>query len=709
MNTFYVQAIFTASIGGILYGYDMGVISGALPLLSEYFQLTPSQEEWIVSLLYFGGGVGAASGGFICDKFGRKTAILVTDVIFGIGAAVLYSAMTVESIFIGRFVVGWAVAVSGIADVAYLHEISSVWEEEVLEDERPRGDDLEDNEAATASNSDSDERSNKSAGGRGSVISVNEACISLGFLLAFGVAFILGDAAQNASGGNVDGEAIEAWRMMFAFGGVLAAFQFVGMLFMPESPVFLHGKGRIQDAADARNKIRGTTTTSSNLRESRNSIRHRRISRSSSMENVSQNTQNELGINRSQNDGIEMNASTSSTNLPQTPTLSNSSSSLSEEAEEEQFHTPRANINFSERLVYMWIKVRSMPSRLKVQYQQLVQEILLPYKRQCAIAFFLAASQQFCGHPSVLSFSAEIFAELSQSSHDVQTANEENDISSNNGGMTPMELTVGIGILKFLTTCIVILLVEKGGRIAWLLSGMSCILLSLTFLCIAFIGHGVEEIGQSSDNMQQETSSSFKNGLGIVGIYGVAVGYAASYGPLTWLITSELFPASIRGRALGFATIVTYMAAGLVSRTFLSLQNAIGLTSCFALYWTATLVSIMLVWLGVPDTGGDRTPEQIAAELNDLWIWGARRHRSRCPRRMTRSGERTYGSSTSLRSLGNYGSWRETSNHDAGISHDPSLDQGDVTTTSSAKASSRVAHSGLTPRRLASNRTKEII
>ena len=80
MNTFYIQAIITASIGGILYGYDMGVISGALPLVSSYFQLAPSQEEWVVSLLYFGGGVGAASGGFLCDWFGRKIAILITDV-----------------------------------------------------------------------------------------------------------------------------------------------------------------------------------------------------------------------------------------------------------------------------------------------------------------------------------------------------------------------------------------------------------------------------------------------------------------------------------------------------------------------------------------------------------------------------------------------------------------------------------------------------
>jgi MFS family permease len=58
----------------------MGVISGSLPLLSLYFNLTTSEEDWIVSLLYFGGGVGAATGGFICDWLGRKFAILITDV-----------------------------------------------------------------------------------------------------------------------------------------------------------------------------------------------------------------------------------------------------------------------------------------------------------------------------------------------------------------------------------------------------------------------------------------------------------------------------------------------------------------------------------------------------------------------------------------------------------------------------------------------------
>ena len=75
-----IRAIFTASLGGVLFGYDMGVIAGALPPLAEYFGLTPSQEERVVSLLYFGGVWGAATGGVLCDGIGRKFAILFTDV-----------------------------------------------------------------------------------------------------------------------------------------------------------------------------------------------------------------------------------------------------------------------------------------------------------------------------------------------------------------------------------------------------------------------------------------------------------------------------------------------------------------------------------------------------------------------------------------------------------------------------------------------------
>mmetsp|Transcript_37183 Transcript_37183/g.78455 ORF Transcript_37183/g.78455 Transcript_37183/m.78455 type:complete len:688 (-) Transcript_37183:2687-4750(-) len=687
MNAFYIQAILTASLGGVLFGYDLGVISGALPLLSAFFQLTSSQEEWVVALLYFGGGAGAASGGFLCDRFGRKFSIMITDVMFGLGAFLLYSAEDVESVMFGRFVVGWAVAVSGIADVAYLHEISSVWEEEEgagesgrvrEEGDRAVQDDL------TSSNDEGRNEHENGTGGRGSVVSVNEACISLGFLLAYGVAYGLADGSQNIDN-DANGQASDAWRLMFGFGGCLAALQFLGMWCMPESPVWLHGKGRIQAAIRAQNRIRG--------------IRHHGMSGDPTTVTSSEQ------MPQSENVGIEMNDSASSS-APPSPLSERSVASFSME---EPTRIPIRNSRLSNCLVYASIKIRSLPSQIKVKCQRLAKETLAPYKNQCAIAFFLASSQQFCGHPNILNFSAEIFSILSPSD---QTENVGNELNNENDSIDDYsaELTVGIGILKFLMTCIVILFVEKGGRRLWLLSGMSCILISLTFLMIAFVGRDDEGIGHIKDDGQQQSSSSIKNGLGIAGIYGVAIGYAASYGPLTWLITSEIFPSSIRGRALGFSTIVTYLAAGLVSRTFLSLQEEIGLASCFALYWTATLVSIVFVWLGVPDTGGEKTPEEIGREIDDMWLWGGRRQHRRCSSFSlwkSKCGKRS-ADSTSWKSVGNYG----TNEYERSTSSEHSFNCDSTGLGSTTIASSDASHPGLTPRRTtsnASNDAREII
>lgn len=126
ISWFIVQITVIASIGGILFGYDLGVISGALPQLSTTFTLTSQQQESAVSILYVGGGIGAAVGGTLCDSIGRKRTILVTDVVFVIGAIMLWIAPTFAWILIGRVVVGFGVAVSGIADVSYLHEIAPV-------------------------------------------------------------------------------------------------------------------------------------------------------------------------------------------------------------------------------------------------------------------------------------------------------------------------------------------------------------------------------------------------------------------------------------------------------------------------------------------------------------------------------------------------------------------------------------------------------
>lgn len=207
LTFFIVKATIIASLGGILFGYDLGVVSGALPQLTAAFGLTESQQETVVSFLYLGAAVGAAAGGHVCDKFGRRFAILMTDVIFLMGATLLSMSNSYSTLLLGRFVMGVGVSLSGCADVAYLTEISPpYW--------------------------------------RGSIVSCNEACISLGFLLAYSSGYFI-DTFDGTNG----------WRLMFGLSSIYAVIQGIGMLPMPESPIWLRGQGRIREAKAAFGQI----------------------------------------------------------------------------------------------------------------------------------------------------------------------------------------------------------------------------------------------------------------------------------------------------------------------------------------------------------------------------------------------------------------------------------------------------------------------
>ena len=93
-----------------------------------------------------------------------------------------------------------------------------------------------------------------------------------------------------------------------------------------------------------------------------------------------------------------------------------------------------------------------------------------------------------------------------------------------------------------------------------------------------------------------------------------------SFGPLTWLLTSELFPTEIRGRALGASTIVTYLCASFVTRTFLSAQSVLGPSKVFAIYGMITISGIVFAYLAIPDTG-DKTVDQIEVALQNMYWW----------------------------------------------------------------------------------------
>ena len=501
---FVVKATTIASLGGLLFGLDLGCISGALPQIVSAFDLTERQSELVVSFLYIGGGLGAAIGGSLCDAAGRKAAILVTDVVFLLGAVILYFSPSLAVVLFGRIVMGFGVAVSAIADVSYLHEISPPeW--------------------------------------RGSIVSVNEACISLGFLLAYILGYLV-----TAS------DPVDGWRTIFGSSGSIAVIQFIGMLAMPESPVWLEEQGRKDEAHEALRAINGGDGW------------------------IRGGSGSESAFADEDYPSDTVSPSNTVTSYASIDDSQPQNNSLGENG-------------------------RSSASRISQGWRDTVESVgqfgkeMYDHRRQVTIAVFLAVAQQFCGHTNILNYSPEIVRQIGFDSANYT-----------------LGFTVIIGAIKFGITCFVIWRIEFIGRRSLLLGGLITIALSTLALSITF--------WHQEKHGQNEYMNSVSATIALVGMVGVAAGYAASFAPLTWLLISELFHTKFRGRALGSSTIITYLSAAMVSFFFLSVQKQFGPSVPFTIYFVVSVVSTIFAALAVPDTGG-KDPDEIEVYMKTMRFW----------------------------------------------------------------------------------------
>jgi MFS family permease len=107
----YIAALF-AALGGLLFGYDTGVISGALIFIKREFGLTTAAEEIVVSGVLLGATLGAIVGGKAADLFGRRRVLLVTAAIFGIGALASGVAPSPAILILSRIVLGLAIGLA---------------------------------------------------------------------------------------------------------------------------------------------------------------------------------------------------------------------------------------------------------------------------------------------------------------------------------------------------------------------------------------------------------------------------------------------------------------------------------------------------------------------------------------------------------------------------------------------------------------------
>ncbi|MBG0851537.1 sugar porter family MFS transporter [Streptomyces spinoverrucosus] len=210
-----------ATFGGLLFGYDTGVINGALPYMTEDLGLTPVTEGMVTSSLLLGAALGAVAGGRLSDARGRRRTILALAVLFFVGALGCTLAPTTAVMVVARFVLGLAVGGASVTVPVYLAEISPA------------------------------ER-------RGALVTRNELMIVSGQLLAF---------TSNAVIAQVGGESGGVWRWMLVLATLPAVVLWFGMLVMPESPRWLASQSRFGEALGVLKQVRSRARAEAELSE----------------------------------------------------------------------------------------------------------------------------------------------------------------------------------------------------------------------------------------------------------------------------------------------------------------------------------------------------------------------------------------------------------------------------------------------------------
>ncbi|WP_143462640.1 sugar porter family MFS transporter [Levilactobacillus enshiensis] len=202
---------FFGALGGLLFGYDTGVISGAILFIQKQMHLGTWQQGWVVSSVLLGAILGAAIIGPSSDRYGRRKLLLLSAIIFLVGA--LGSAFSPEfwSLIIFRVILGMAVGAASALIPTYLAELAP-------------------------------------ADKRGTVASLFQLMVMSGILLAY--------ITNYSFSGLYTG-----WRWMLGFAAIPAALLFFGGLILPESPRFLVKSGRVDEAREVLDTMNGHDST----------------------------------------------------------------------------------------------------------------------------------------------------------------------------------------------------------------------------------------------------------------------------------------------------------------------------------------------------------------------------------------------------------------------------------------------------------------
>lgn len=198
-----------AALGGLLFGYDTGVVSGALLAIESDFQLSAFGSGVVVSSLLVGAMAGAAGAGGLADRHGRRPVLVTAAVIFTVGALLAALAPSAAVLVAARVVLGLGIGMASNLVPVFIAELAP-----------PRY--------------------------RGRLVGLNQLMITLGIVLAYVANYGLEHAPHS-------------WRWMFGIAAVPALLFGTGMLLQPESPRWLALNGSQERAREILGRLRGHT------------------------------------------------------------------------------------------------------------------------------------------------------------------------------------------------------------------------------------------------------------------------------------------------------------------------------------------------------------------------------------------------------------------------------------------------------------------
>uniref|UniRef100_A0A7N8X1P5 Solute carrier family 2, facilitated glucose transporter member 10 n=1 Tax=Mastacembelus armatus TaxID=205130 RepID=A0A7N8X1P5_9TELE len=475
-----------STLGGLVFGYELGIISGALLLLRAEFRLSCVQQEALVSSLLIGALLASIVGGCLIDHHGRRNSILLSNVLILTGSLVLLIS-SYPALVVGRITVGFAMCISSMSCCILVSEIVT-------------------------------------PNSRGFLVTLYEAGITLGILAAYAINYILSD-----SGGG--------WKLMFGLAVVPTLLQLASIWLLPSSTKEFLSHDCCQDERDLVNLI---------------------------------------------------------------------------ETQEAQYDS-----------IYLFQCKDNMRART-------------------IIGLGLVLFQQFTGQPNILFYASTIFHSLGFQSN-----------------ASAVLASVGLGLVKVVATLTSMVFSDRVGRRPLLIGG--CSVMALCLLTTGLLSkHSLvndkkacnsedliinitdqpvfdrplneshifcknsmqddnafdqgQKLLEAAPELSSSISRTVVNCIILICMMAVVSAYSVGFGPMTWLLLSEIFPATVRGRAFAFTNCFNWAANLLVTFTFLNVVGMVGLSGMFFLYGMTAVVAGIFFYFMLPETKG-KTLEEIDKEL----------------------------------------------------------------------------------------------